>query len=241
MSSVRTTLLVSALAIALCPLVAAQDAELDADIDVDAPAVGEESEPVDEVTSGGEDDGGAAVDDDTGSADDDDTAEEDDPALTPLAHSVPPWWAIGIGALGSLAYLLAAFVGFIGHDDQARERILAYFRGVGGAFWKPITSLLTIVAFGAIGGGVAMVFQLTEHYLVPVQAFIIGCTWPAVVANYLSARQQGSDKAIERTVAQTMRKVETLDAEEEMLEQLPESGPDVDAAELEELLGRLPA
>jgi hypothetical protein len=44
---------------------------------------------------------------------------------------------------------------------------------------------------GLSGAGVALVFQLPEKRLVPIQAFIIGCTWPAVVGNYLSGRQSG--------------------------------------------------
>jgi hypothetical protein len=37
-----------------------------------------------------------------------------------------------------------------------------------------------------------------ERKLVPIQAFIIGCTWPAVVANYLSGRQVGDPLTAEK-------------------------------------------
>jgi hypothetical protein len=157
-------------------------------------------------------------------------------AQIPLAHSYSGFWAIGIGALGSAAYLYAAFTGFIGQDADARSRILAH---LGGGL---LAAAAKVAAFALIGGGVAMVFQLTEHYLVPVQAFILGCSWPAVVANYLSARQQGADPSVETEVARTLHIVRRLEKTAGALEGLPTSPVDSEAArrELDEILKGLP-
>jgi hypothetical protein len=103
----------------------------------------------------------------------------------PLADLLSPWFATAIGGLGSAAYLIAVWVGLVGRTD-GRDRLLVHFRKLWG---------LKVPLYLAGGGGVAMVFQLPEAKLVPIQAFIIGCTWPAVVANYLSGRQSGEGEA----------------------------------------------
>lgn len=162
---------------------------------------------------------------------------DDSPTLEPMAHDYSPWLALVIGAVGSLAYLLAAYSGFIGQDEQARARILAHFDG------GPPSVFAKVVAFGAAGGGVAMVFQFTEHYLVPVQAFILGCTWPAVVANHLSGSQRGSDTRVEVQVASEMRRSEDLRQQEQALSALPQTAPvepDRARAILTDLLSKLP-
>jgi hypothetical protein len=108
---------------------------------------------------------------------------------TALAEQLSPWFAAMIGGVGSAAYLTAVWVGLVGRSE-GRDRVLAHFRKLWG---------LKIPLYLTGGGCVAMVFQLPEAKLVPVQAFIIGCTWPAVVSNYLSGRQsgEGEEKALE--------------------------------------------
>ena len=108
----------------------------------------------------------------------------DPPRAGSLADNLTPWFAFVIGAIGSFTYLMAVAVGFVAKDPSARERILAGFRGES----HPQT-LAKWVTYVVCGGFVAMIFQLPETKLVAIQAFIIGCTWPAVVSNYLSGAQ----------------------------------------------------
>lgn len=106
-------------------------------------------------------------------------------------------WCIGMG--GSFVYLLAVYLGFVGRDAEAREKLLAHFSppdanartGKAYDFGSLAHRFAAALLYVGGGGFVAYVFQLTEAELVPVQAFILGCTWPAVVANYVSARQTG--------------------------------------------------
>jgi hypothetical protein len=56
---------------------------------------------------------------------------------------------------------------------------------------------------------------LTEPELVPIQAFVLGCTWPAVVANYISSRQTGEKISSEAKSA--IEKVGSLAAEREAM------------------------
>lgn len=124
----------------------------------------------------------------------------------PLADQLSPWLALAVGSVGSAAYLVALWVGLVG-STGGKERILAHFREL----WA-----LKVPLFIAGGGAVAMVFQLPEGKLIPVQAFIIGCTWPAVVSNYLSGKQSGEGEAQALAAAQkqadTDQLVKALDA-----------------------------
>lgn len=114
-----------------------------------------------------------------------------DDGRRPLSEMASPWWAVAIGALGGLAYIVAAWSGFVGKDETSRERVLKYFQRA---------PFVLVPMYVATAGCVAMVFQVPEKYLVPIQAFILGCTWPAVVANYLSGRQSGdgAERELER-------------------------------------------
>jgi hypothetical protein len=128
-----------------------------------------------------------------------------------LSEQLNGWYAFPIGVLGSAAYLVAVLAGMVGRGDDARGRILAYFN-----WW---TALLYI----ASGGGVALVFQLPETKLVPVQAFIIGCTWPAVVANYLSGRQTGVPEAKQEEAKRVDQKEAQVQGVRSLQDALPQA------------------
>ncbi len=131
--------------------------------------------------------------------------QQGDQKKLPRSKQLPVWVAACIGAGGSLVYLLAVYLGFVGKDEEARGRILAHFlplcRGnpsdparTQWSFrhaWAWIHIVLMVLLYLGGGAFVAYVFQLTEPELVPIQAFVLGCTWPAIVANYISARQTG--------------------------------------------------
>lgn len=148
-----------------------------------------------------------------------------------LAEQLSAWWAFPIGLIGSAAYLVAVWVGMVGRGGDARDRLLAFFNP-----W----SWLKVPLYLASGGGVALVFQLPEKNLVPIQAFIIGCTWPAVVANYLSGRQTGVPPEAEREAANVREQLVELQKLKSAREALPQSHLPADAdMELEALLNAL--
>jgi len=100
-----------------------------------------------------------------------------------------------IGAGGSLAYFTALFFGFI-----QGEEILA-------KLWPTRTTMhrvsksLRVIWFMLIGGAVAATFQLPETSLAPIQAFIVGTTWPTIVAQILTGRQAESPDTIKAQIA----------------------------------------
>jgi hypothetical protein len=109
-------------------------------------------------------------------------------------------WAALIGGAGSLAYFSALFFGFI-----QGEEILA-------KLWPTIKTLrwhfkvLRIFWFMLIGGAVAFIFQLPQGDLAPIQAFIVGTTWPTIVAQILTSRQAESPQAIKDQIASLLGK-----------------------------------
>ena len=153
----------------------------------------------------------------------------DGSARKALAEQLSPWMAFVIGAVGSCAYLIATWVGLVGSKDGKLSPVLDHFT----RWWAAKVGL-----YLASGGAVAMVFQLPEGKLIPVQAFIIGCTWPAVVSNYLSGRQSGdlpgapaaAGAAANLAVAQEIKS---------SVPPVPASKADA-ASQLDEIVGSLP-
>ncbi len=90
-----------------------------------------------------------------------------------------------VGSLGAGAFFLGVFCGFI--SRESRERLLEFLgdRATG----TPKTLLL--LAFCAFGGVVASVFQAAQASLfAPIQAFVLGATWPSVVTRIMSGNDQ---------------------------------------------------
>ena len=90
-----------------------------------------------------------------------------------------------VGSLGAGAFFLGVFCGFI--SRESRERLLEFLgdRNTG----KPKAWLL--LAFCAFGGVVASVFQAAQASLfAPIQAFVLGATWPSVVTRIMSGNDQ---------------------------------------------------
>ncbi|MGB3347000.1 MAG: hypothetical protein WBA71_07145 [Candidatus Humimicrobiia bacterium] len=54
------------------------------------------------------------------------------------------------------------------------------------------SKLLRVIWFILIGAAVSFIFQLPESFLAPIQAFIIGTTWPTIVAQIIS--RQGASR-----------------------------------------------
>lgn len=90
-----------------------------------------------------------------------------------------------VGMIGSGAYYAALRLGYTGGDQ--RDWFLKNFGGPKGKS-----------AFIFIGGAVATVFQLPElGGFVPIQAFVLGITWPFIVSQYVSKVSAPRPKEIE--------------------------------------------
>ncbi len=86
--------------------------------------------------------------------------------------------AIIVGGIGSTAYYTALKLGYIGGEQ--RDKLLSLF-GSGGL----------VIAFCLIGGGIAAIFQLAQIAIfAPVQAFVLGITWPTLVSQYVAAAKE---------------------------------------------------
>jgi hypothetical protein len=107
-------------------------------------------------------------------------------------------WAALIGAAGSLAYFTALYFGFI-INQEIFDRLWPTRRGV-----RLGTRIFRIFWFTLLGAAVAFIFQLPERYLAPIQAFIVGTTWPTIVSQVLTARQADSPEAIKNQISQLL-------------------------------------
>ena len=103
-----------------------------------------------------------------------------------MDHWVIASYAAGIGAAGSLAYASALYFGFIIADDINKQLWPSKGRSE-----RALASFLRLMWFVLVGAAVAFIFQLPEGVLAPIQAFILGATWPTVVSQVLTGRQTG--------------------------------------------------
>lgn len=131
-------------------------------------------------------------------------------------------WAFLVGLLGSFAYVSAIVFGFVGGDPQQRDVMLRAFSGAGK---RDRLSWIRTTWYSAIGGGVALVFQIPEHSFVPIQSFVLGITWPSIVSQVLSGRQREPTPAekherLELTLEDQGYTPERLEAEKRSLDQL---------------------
>lgn len=101
-----------------------------------------------------------------------------------------------IGAVGSLAYFTALLFRFVGNDQLVAK------------FWPDKDGWLKKVAragwFALVGAAVAFVFQLPQDTLAPIQGFIVGTTWPTIVAQVLTGRQGQSPDEISQQVSKLL-------------------------------------
>lgn len=90
-----------------------------------------------------------------------------------------------IGGLGSAAYLTALLLGFLGDGPIAQLR--PRFEVVKGTPAVKSLSGPRLVLFAVFGAFVASVFQLPQGALLaPIQALVIGATWPTVISQILT-------------------------------------------------------
>jgi hypothetical protein len=97
-----------------------------------------------------------------------------------------------IGFGGAAAFHYGVFIGFIARDSRASLLEFLHIESVVAArLSRRDMSLLWLrrVLFWMFGGGVAVVFQMADaDSLVPIQAFVLGASWPSVVTQLMSGR-----------------------------------------------------
>ena len=110
----------------------------------------------------------------------------------PLVRSVIG--GLTVGSVGSSAYLTALLLGFLG--DSAITQLRPKFERLRGAPPRAELSLAKVLAFVALGGGIALVFQWAQGVVfAPIQALVLGATWPTVISNFLAkSGQTDSDR-----------------------------------------------
>lgn len=104
--------------------------------------------------------------------------------------------AVVIGAVGSAAYLTALLLGFLG--DTALEQLRPRFEVVSGSPAVKKLSAARVALFILFGAAIAAVFQLAQGgVFAPVQALVLGATWPTVISQVLSKTgQTDADKIV---------------------------------------------
>jgi hypothetical protein len=90
-----------------------------------------------------------------------------------------------IGAGGSSAYLGALLLGFLG--DQTLAQFKTRFQRIDQKTGLPVLSPWRIAIFVIFGALIASVFQLPQGgTFAPVQALVLGATWPTVISQILT-------------------------------------------------------
>lgn len=106
--------------------------------------------------------------------------------------SIPTIRAVGaaflVGVLGAAAFIVGVYTGFISRD--ARAKILEYVSQPKGSQIVLFGKL--VVFFIGFGGVVAGVFQWAQtSTFAPIQAFVLGATWPSVVTRVMAGDSPG--------------------------------------------------
>jgi hypothetical protein len=92
-----------------------------------------------------------------------------------------PVQAFIVGMIGSLAYYTALRLGYVGGEQST-------------ALLRLFTRFL-VAWFCIIGGSIAAVFQLAQlTSFAPVQAFVLGVTWPTLVSQYVTGAAEVEKK-----------------------------------------------
>lgn len=90
-----------------------------------------------------------------------------------------------VGVIGSSGYYVALKIGYTGGEQRE-----FYLRNFGGP--------IGIIVFIVIGGFVATIFQLAQiTSFVPIQSFVLGVTWPMIVAQYVSKADRLAERDIQ--------------------------------------------
>lgn len=148
-----------------------------------------------------------------------------DAALAPFRPWTGRIWrlvfAFFIGTGAATCYLVALWVGLVGNGETL-GRFLTKKLEAESMFFPRLWLWRKQLLFAACGGFVALVFQIPEEKLAAVQAFIIGCSWPSIVSNYLSGRQADESRRLENQVISAAQALRTINEELDGLDELSE-------------------
>jgi hypothetical protein len=93
-----------------------------------------------------------------------------------------------VGCIGGTAYLTALMLGFLG--DPALGQLRSKFEVVKVRDGNPAEKRLgkaRMALFIVAGGSIALVFQWAQgQTFAPIQALVLGSTWPTVISQFLS-------------------------------------------------------
>jgi hypothetical protein len=100
--------------------------------------------------------------------------------------------AFVIGTAGAAAFHLGVYAGFIARESRpgVLEFLHTEFLNRTTITQQEMSLARTLrIAFWCFGGVVAVVFQMADaDSLVPIQAFVLGASWPTVVTQLMSGR-----------------------------------------------------
>lgn len=124
------------------------------------------------------------------------------PAIVNIITSIDDWQIlIGsaiIGMLGSAGYLCLLLYKFMQNDKV--------FQAICPGGCKIYTRAGRIILYVIMGGAIAAIFQIPENpNFVPVQAFVLGTTWPAIVAQALSGTQKQEKSEIKSDIMEDLK------------------------------------
>jgi hypothetical protein len=102
-----------------------------------------------------------------------------------------------VGLIGSAAYMTALFLGFLG--DAPLKALQPRFEVLRGTPPVVKVSRLKLSLFALFGGLIATVFQLAQGVtFAPIQALVLGATWPTVISQILAKTgETDADKIVE--------------------------------------------
>ena len=94
-------------------------------------------------------------------------------------------YAVLVGTLGAASFYFGVYFGFISQNE--RDKMLKYLTNN-----TNNVQLRWFIVFCLLGGIVAAVFQAAQaNVFAPIQAFVLGATWPSVVTRIMSGSGNG--------------------------------------------------
>jgi hypothetical protein len=93
--------------------------------------------------------------------------------------------AFVVGLIGSSGYLTALLLGFLG--EVPIQQLRPKFEVIKGNPPTGRMSIFRIALFALFGGGIALVFQWAQGIIfAPIQALVLGATWPTIIAQFIA-------------------------------------------------------
>jgi hypothetical protein len=102
-----------------------------------------------------------------------------------------------VGVIGSAAYLAALLFGYLG--DLALDQLGSKFETAKGTPAVKQLSGRRLTIFAFFGGGIALVFQWAQGAVfAPIQALVLGATWPTIISQWLARTEETNKERIDQ-------------------------------------------